>query len=179
MPAGTSYPQRPTHLWVQPGSANEILVERTVYGESLTNPEALNHRGKVHQHYDGAGVVTSVAHDFKGNLLESRRRLATDYRSQVDWSALAALTDPAAITAAAEAMRRRTAARSGPGTTRPGCSNGWMFGCAARPWRSPRRRAGARVRHVWRRSPWAVGAAQRHERESQEAEWARPASAFE
>ena len=96
--------RRPTHLWVQAGSANEILVERTVYGESLANPEALNHRGKVYQHYDGAGVVTSVAHDFKGNLLESRRRLATDYQSQLDWSALAALTDPVAITAAAEAM---------------------------------------------------------------------------
>jgi RHS repeat-associated protein len=53
-------------------------------------------------HYDGAGAAQSVSFDFKGNLLESQRRLATEYHSQVDWSALATITTVADIVAAAE-----------------------------------------------------------------------------
>lgn len=96
--------QRPTHLFVQPDGAAEILAERTVYGETHPDADALNLRGQVYQVYDGAGAVTSVAFDFKGNLLEGTRRLATEYRTTVDWSALAELTDVDAIAAAAEAL---------------------------------------------------------------------------
>src|SRR5580704_11278076 len=97
--------RRATHLHVQPASGAEMLVERTVYGEALgAGAVSANHRGKVYQHFDGAGVMTSTAYDFKGNLLGSERRLAKEYRAQADWSALAALADPAVIAAAAEAM---------------------------------------------------------------------------
>jgi RHS repeat-associated protein len=85
--------QRPTQLFVREGSSEE-LVERTVYGEPLTpDPTAdaeakrLNLRGKVWRHFDGAGVVTSEAFDFKGNLLRSTRQFAVEYRRQLDWSA--------------------------------------------------------------------------------------------
>ncbi|WP_438029770.1 SpvB/TcaC N-terminal domain-containing protein [Sorangium sp. So ce233] len=78
--------RRRTELWVQAGAGAEALVERTVYGEQHAEAAALNLRGRVHQHYDGAGVTTNEAFDFKGNLLSSTRRLAADHRSQPDWS---------------------------------------------------------------------------------------------
>ena len=81
---------------------DEALVERTVYGEALgTGAAASNLLGQPYQRYDGAGVVTSVAFDFKGNPLQSERRVALAYAATVDWIALDALTDPAAIAAAA------------------------------------------------------------------------------
>jgi RHS repeat-associated protein len=88
--------RRPTHLYVQPESGPELLVERIIYGEALGLAAAttLNHRGRVYQHYDGAGVVTSAGYDFKGNLLESDRRLAKEYHTQVDWKAIEGLAVP-------------------------------------------------------------------------------------
>ena len=37
--------------------------------------------------FDQAGVTTSEDYDFKGNILVSRRRLASDYKAIPDWSA--------------------------------------------------------------------------------------------
>ncbi len=72
--------------------ALEICFEKTVYGETandLTPAQVLqaNLRGKPYQHFDTAGVVTSVVHDFKGNLLKSTRQLVQDYKTTPDWSA--------------------------------------------------------------------------------------------
>src|SRR6185369_12452714 len=70
----------------------EICFEQTIYGESpntgLSASQVIqaNLRGKVHQHFDTAGVVTSEAHDFKGNLLRGSRRLLADYKQTPDWS---------------------------------------------------------------------------------------------
>ncbi|HEY9421538.1 MAG TPA: RHS repeat-associated core domain-containing protein, partial [Thermoanaerobaculia bacterium] len=80
--------RRPAGLFVTEKGA-ERLAELTVYGEP--QGDAGNHRTRAHQVFDGAGIVTSVAYDFKGNLLESRRDLLPGYRQEVDW-----LTDPAA-----------------------------------------------------------------------------------
>jgi RHS repeat-associated protein len=72
--------------------AREIRYEEIVYGESagsgLTPARVLqaNLRGKPYKHYDTAGVVTSEAHDFKGNLLRSTRQLVQDYKVTPDWS---------------------------------------------------------------------------------------------
>ena len=74
--------RRPTGLYVTE-NGTERLAERTVYGED--QGDATNHRTRVHQIFDGAGIVTSVAYDFKGNLLESRRELLPDYRQAVNW----------------------------------------------------------------------------------------------
>lgn len=63
--------------------AKEILSEQTIYGEDQGN--ARNHRGKVYQVYDGAGLVTSEAYDFKGNLLSSTQKLALNYKATPDW----------------------------------------------------------------------------------------------
>lgn len=89
--------QRPTHLFVQEGTSPEVLAERSIYGEALTNADTLNLRGKLYQHYDGAGLVTNEGHDFKGNLLSHTRQLAIEYKQQVDWSVLASLTDAQVI----------------------------------------------------------------------------------
>ncbi len=96
--------RRPTHLFVQMENGEELLTEMTVYGESHPNTESLNLRGQVFQQYDGAGVVTSELFDYKGNLMQSNRRLALEYRQIVDWLALSALTDINAIGAAAESL---------------------------------------------------------------------------
>lgn len=95
----TSYDalQRPSHLFVSEGANPEVLVERSVYGEGHPNAEGLNLRGKLFQHYEGAGVVTNESYDFKGNLLHGTRQLAVEYKQQVDWAPLVTLTDTQAI----------------------------------------------------------------------------------
>lgn len=87
--------QRQTHFHVQTENASEFLAEQIIYGESLIDPDplTLNLRGQVYQQYDGAGVVTNVRFDFKDNLLESNRKLVTDYKKIPDWSLSNALED--------------------------------------------------------------------------------------
>ena len=82
--------RRPLNAFVQ-GShpqdpKNEILFERTEYGEGQPNDTQLNLRTRVFQQFDGAGVVTNEAYDFKGNLLRSTRQLAADYKTKPNWS---------------------------------------------------------------------------------------------
>jgi RHS repeat-associated protein len=84
--------RRPTSLYVQKDSDPEWLAERTVYGELHDDPESLNLRGKPHLMYDGAGLVTNVGFDFKGNLLSATRQVAVDYTDDVDWSVLSGST---------------------------------------------------------------------------------------
>jgi YD repeat-containing protein len=93
--------QRPTHLFVQHDADPEILAERTVFGEAHPDAAALNLRGKAYQVFDGAGAATSEAYDFKGNLLQSSRQLAKEYKQRMDWSVVANLTEVQAIANAA------------------------------------------------------------------------------
>jgi RHS repeat-associated protein len=99
---------RPTHLFVREGVGAEILAERVVYGEahsdSLKSKPKLNLRGRVYQLYDGAGVVTTEGYDFKGNAFAGNRRLAREYKTLVDWSAIATLTNVKAIEATAASL---------------------------------------------------------------------------
>jgi RHS repeat-associated protein len=97
--------RRPTHLFVQPPDSDEFLAERTVYGEALGDAAVTtNHRGRIHQHFDGAGVVTNAAYDFKGNLETSERRLARAYATTPQWSALQQLDTPGDIVSAADPL---------------------------------------------------------------------------
>ncbi|WP_437793358.1 SpvB/TcaC N-terminal domain-containing protein [Sorangium sp. So ce693] len=96
--------RRPTHEQVQLGSGSERLARRYVYGEAHPQATALNLRGRAYQVYDGAGVVTSQAYDFKGNVLQASRRLRSDVHADADWSVLSALTDVAAIATAAQPL---------------------------------------------------------------------------
>src|SRR6266508_2656626 len=74
--------RRPAGLFVTE-SGVERLAELTVYGEGLGDAD--NHRTRVHQLFDGAGVVTSEIYDFKGNLLRRKRELLPDYKQAVNW----------------------------------------------------------------------------------------------
>ena len=78
--------RRPKDNFLSESEGTEKLIGRTIYGETHPDPEANNLRGKVVELRDQAGVVTNQAYDFKGNLLESRRRLAQDYKTPPDWS---------------------------------------------------------------------------------------------
>jgi RHS repeat-associated protein len=82
--------RRPIGLFVTENGV-ERLAERTVYGEG--QGDADNHRGQIYKSYDGAGVVTNVSYDFKGNLQENKRELLATYRLAVNWLQNPAATD--------------------------------------------------------------------------------------
>jgi RHS repeat-associated protein len=78
--------RRPIGVYLQEGAGPELLVGKTVYGESAPNAEANNLRGKPYQSFDGAGIVTTSQYDFKGNLLSGSRQFAANYKTSPDWS---------------------------------------------------------------------------------------------
>lgn len=82
--------RRPTDSFLREGASAEMVVGRSIYGESRPNPEASNLRGKVTQLFDQAGVVTSDEYDFKGNLLAQPAPAGTvvqDHAGLVWWGA--------------------------------------------------------------------------------------------
>jgi len=78
--------RRPTDSFMKEGAATEITVGRTVYGESQPNPEASNLRTKLFRVSDQAGVVTTDLYSFEGNSLRTRRQLAVEYATNLDWA---------------------------------------------------------------------------------------------
>ncbi len=74
--------RRATDVYVRSGGS-ERLVERNVYGES--RGAAQNHRSRLYQRFDSAGLVTHSTYDFKGNLTSQQRELLSTYRASVDW----------------------------------------------------------------------------------------------
>jgi RHS repeat-associated protein len=100
--------RRPVEVYVSgdddiPGG-ERALAEKTVYGE-FQGP-AKNHRARVYQHYDGAGVVTSIEYDFKGNLKETSRKLVDEYKKQIDWNQPPADQETFTATAQFDALNR-------------------------------------------------------------------------
>lgn len=80
---------RVVELHVSEAGGPERLAERMVYGES--QGDALNHRGQVFEHYDGAGVIVHEAYDLAGSLLRQRRKLASALTGAPDWATSPAL----------------------------------------------------------------------------------------
>jgi RHS repeat-associated protein len=83
--------RRPTEVHLREDEGQELLIERTVYGETQVEPETHNLRGKVYQGFDDAGVFTNDVYDFKGNLLHNSRQLAIEYKNILEWSAQVAM----------------------------------------------------------------------------------------
>jgi RHS repeat-associated protein len=84
----------------------ERLAQHTTYGDTKPLPEATNHRGRVWQVRDDAGILTSVVYDFKGALLSSRRDLRTEYKTRADWLLGPATSDVFISTARFDALGR-------------------------------------------------------------------------
>ena len=123
--------RRPTGLFVTENGV-ERLAERTVYGESQGAATTIT-ATRVYQVFDGAGVVTSEAYDFKGNLLRSTRDLLPDYKQRRGLAAepRSRTTEPSPAarpttrsTGRSPSPRRTTASIARP-TTRPICSTRW------------------------------------------------------
>lgn len=99
--------RRPTDTFLIEGAAPEILIGRTVYGESQPNPEAANLRLQPFQVFDQAGTVTSDLYDFKGKRLRVQRRLAAEYAANLNWTAAVPLEpDTFTTTSAFDALDR-------------------------------------------------------------------------
>jgi RHS repeat-associated protein len=87
--------RRPTESFVEafdPADfARRILYQRLIYGDDPNNgllPKKqidANLRGKLYRQFDGAGMVTNILYDFKGNLVDGSRRLTVEYQQVVDW----------------------------------------------------------------------------------------------
>lgn len=74
---------RPVELWLKTNDASPVLIDRTVYGESVANAKSFNLRGQAYQHYDSGGLITNTHYDFKGNLLEAKKQLAKTFKDPV------------------------------------------------------------------------------------------------
>lgn len=68
------------------GGSPPVMTGHIVYGESMPGPERFNQRGKKVLSYDQAGLLRNDEYDFKGNLLRSRRELAADYKTTLNWA---------------------------------------------------------------------------------------------
>jgi RHS repeat-associated protein len=83
--------RRPTDSFLRESTGQELVIGRTIYGESQANAKLRNLRRKVVRLFDQAGVVTTDEYDFKGNLLSTRRQVAKNYKTTLDWAANPAL----------------------------------------------------------------------------------------
>jgi RHS repeat-associated protein len=87
--------RRPIRSFVTGTDSNqpnrEVLTDRMIPGDQHPNAEALNMRGQVFLQCDQAGVVTTGKCDFKGNPLQSSRRIAREYKQAIDWSSVDAV----------------------------------------------------------------------------------------
>ena len=108
---------------------------RTIYGESLdpagppptdsalaSTAQLANLRGRPRDVYDCAGLVTSIAHDFKGNLLSASRRLAADYQTEPNWPGAALQTETFTTSTTFDALNRVTSATAPDGSSTNGAS---------------------------------------------------------
>ncbi|MET8454397.1 RHS repeat-associated core domain-containing protein [Streptomyces sp. NPDC005209] len=112
--------RRPVEVWLRDATGADALTDRTVYGEGQGAGAGVgaNLRGKPYRIHDQAGVTTFTGYDFKGNLVASRRALATVYRTLPDWSANPPLEPEfAPATTAYDALNRPVAVTTPDGST--------------------------------------------------------------
>jgi RHS repeat-associated protein len=77
---------RPIEQWLTIKKSAPQLIELFKYGEDVADAQERNLRGRLHQHYDQSGLSQVERVDFKGNALERRRQLVSEYKSPViDW----------------------------------------------------------------------------------------------
>src|SRR4051794_34432282 len=76
---------RPTALWLSADQRAATMIERFEYQDAQRNAVD-NLNGQLVLHYDPSGVVELSRRDFKGNVLETKRRLNNKpTQSLIDW----------------------------------------------------------------------------------------------
>jgi RHS repeat-associated protein len=77
---------RPKEQWLTMNTGTPQLIEQFQYGEQISgvnDSKTLNMRGQLYQHFDQSGFKAVIKCDFKGNPLEARRQLASNYTATV------------------------------------------------------------------------------------------------
>ncbi len=85
--------QRPVEVRVEGndgrGLALNQSVEKLVYGEDygsrVEDSQGINLRGQIYRHEDQGGVVLFPLYNLQNQVLQTRRRLLTDYKNEVNW----------------------------------------------------------------------------------------------
>ena len=80
---------RPTNHWLLEDVTKDItekLIGLIVYGENQVNDKQLNLRGKMFQSYDQSGMTQTTEYDFKENVKNSFKQLASEYKKTIDWN---------------------------------------------------------------------------------------------
>ncbi|KAI4145966.1 MAG: hypothetical protein L6R39_003627 [Caloplaca ligustica] len=78
--------RRVTNVYLNSDAGRDLVVTRTVYGESSIEPEHGNWRGKVIELCDQSGLSITDQYDFKGNLVASKRKMAKEFRQTLSVS---------------------------------------------------------------------------------------------
>ncbi len=94
---------RPVGTYVKE-DGDEILFSYVVYGDLLPDAVQRNLKGKTYQLYDQAGRVTLDRVDFKGNVIDVKRRLTKEYKQLTNWKTLEGLTTVSSIETVAAAF---------------------------------------------------------------------------
>ena len=79
---------RPVKMFLKTGNGAENNFEKIEYGENVLDDKKLNVRGKPYKIFDTAGSVINELNDFKGNALNSTRRLLKNYKGETNWDTL-------------------------------------------------------------------------------------------
>jgi RHS repeat-associated protein len=76
---------------------DSVVLERFVYGEGVSGAAALNLKGRLWRHWDGAGMVEVESYDFKGTPLVTTRRFIAEPTGTPHWATVnAAVLESAA-----------------------------------------------------------------------------------
>jgi RHS repeat-associated protein len=81
---------RPTHREVRSKGGAWRVAERMIWGEQAAGSGGYM-RGRLHAHYDGAGLMKISAYDFEGNPLRLERKFRTDLTTRADWTIIAGI----------------------------------------------------------------------------------------
>ncbi|TGZ79091.1 SpvB-domain-containing protein [Ascodesmis nigricans] len=76
--------RRQTDVVITEQDGSRFTATRNVYGEDVTDEDCVNLRGHVYKVFDQAGEVTNKAYDIRGNLVNTVRRFAVDYRRNLN-----------------------------------------------------------------------------------------------
>jgi RHS repeat-associated protein len=99
--------RRPTAVLVTGSPGPQRTAELTTYGEAVAGAVALNLRGSAYQHFDEAGLGTTQARDFEGNVTSMSRQYLATPGPATDWAVPPALaSETFTTTATYDALRR-------------------------------------------------------------------------